>query len=80
MITKQQVKSEQIKRKQICSLYFVSVFKLQGNEFKTVQKNLQGMKIILIKKQRSLGKATATMIITGEVWTFKGQRLAVIDH
>ena len=38
------------------------------------------MKIILIKKQRSLGKATATMIITWEVLTFKGQRLAVIDH
>ena len=39
MIKKQQVKNEQIKRKQSCSLCFVNVFKLQENKFKIVQKN-----------------------------------------
>ena len=39
MIKKQWVKNEQIKRKQICSLSFVNVFKFQENKFKIVQKN-----------------------------------------
>ena len=39
MITKQQVKNEQIKRKQTCSLSFIKVFKFQGNKFNIVQKN-----------------------------------------
>ena len=57
MITKQQVKNEQIKRKQICSLCFVKVFKFQENKFKIVQKNFKEIKIVLIKKI-FLGKAT----------------------
>ena len=39
LIMKQQVKNEQIKRKQTCSLCFVNVFKFQENKFKIVQKN-----------------------------------------
>ena len=39
MITKQQIKNEQIKRKQTCSFGFVKVFKFQENKFKIVQKN-----------------------------------------
>ena len=39
MIRKQRVKTEQIKRKEICSVCFVKVFKFQENEFKIVQKN-----------------------------------------
>ena len=39
MITKQQVKNEHIKRKQICSKCFVKMFKFQENKFKVVQKN-----------------------------------------
>ena len=39
MITKQQVKNEQIKRKQTCSLFFVNVSKFQENKFKIVQNN-----------------------------------------
>ena len=39
MITKQQVKIEQIKRKQTCSVSFVQVFKFQNNMLKIVQKN-----------------------------------------
>ena len=46
-----------IKRKQTRSLCFVNVFKFQENKFKIVQKNLQEIKIILIKK-RFVGKAT----------------------
>ena len=38
MITKQGV-SEQIKRKQACSLCFVNVLKFQEIKFKIVQKN-----------------------------------------
>ena len=34
MITKQQVKDEQIKRKQTCSVSFVKVFKFHTNKFK----------------------------------------------
>ena len=41
---KQQVKNEQLKRKQTC---FVKVFKFQENEFKIVQKNF--LKIIINK-------------------------------
>ena len=37
MITKQQIKNEQITRKQNCSLCFVNVFKFQENKFKIVQ-------------------------------------------
>ena len=55
MILKQQVKNEQIKRKQTCSLCFVKVFKFQENKFKVVQKNFQ--EIIIIKI--FLGKATS---------------------
>ena len=40
MITKQQVKNKQIKRKQTCSLCFVNVLKFQEDKFKIVQKNL----------------------------------------
>ena len=39
MILKQQVKNEQIKRKQTCFVCFEKVFKFQGNKFKVVQKN-----------------------------------------
>ena len=56
MIAKQQVKNQQIKRKETCSLHFVNVFKFQENKFKILQKNL--IKIISIKKKRFLGKAT----------------------
>ena len=38
MITKQQIKNEQMKRKQTCSLCFVNVFKFQENKFKIVQR------------------------------------------
>ena len=53
MITKQQVKNEQIKKNQTCSLCFVNVFKSQENKFKIVQKNLLEIKIIPIKKKSS---------------------------
>ena len=53
IITKQQVK-----RRQTCSLCFVSMFKFQENKFKIVQKNFWEIKIILIKK-RFIGKATS---------------------
>ena len=43
----QHVKSEQIKRKQTCSVCFVRMFKFQENKFKIIQKNLQ--EIIIIK-------------------------------
>ena len=56
-ITKQRVKDEQIKRKQICSLCLVNAFKFQENKFKIVQKNFLEIKIIFMKK-RFLGKAT----------------------
>ena len=36
---KQQVKNEQIKRKQNCPVTFVKVFQFQDNKFKIVQKN-----------------------------------------
>ena len=49
MITKQQVKNEQIKRKQTCSVCFVKVFKFEENKFKVVQKNFWE-KTIIIKK------------------------------
>ena len=39
VITKKEVKNEQIKRKQTCSFCFVSVFKFHENKFKIVQKN-----------------------------------------
>ena len=39
IITKQQVKNEQIKRKQACPLCFVNAFKFQENNFKIVQMN-----------------------------------------
>ena len=58
MITKQQVKNEQIKEKQDCSLSFVNVFKFQENKLKTVQKNFLEIKIKLTKKI-FLGKATS---------------------
>ena len=48
MILKQQVKNEQIKRKQTCSVCFVKVFKLHENKFQVIQKNFQ--EIIIIKK------------------------------
>ena len=51
MITKQQIKNEQIKRKQTCSLCFVNVFKSQENKFKIVQKNLWEIEILLLKKR-----------------------------
>ena len=38
MIAKQQVRNEQLKRQQNCSLRFVNVFKFQENKFKIVQK------------------------------------------
>ena len=38
MIKKQQVKNEQIKRKQTCFLFFGNVFKFQENKFKIVQR------------------------------------------
>ena len=37
MITKQQVKNEQIKRKQTCSLSFINMFKFQENKFQIIQ-------------------------------------------
>ena len=39
MVTKQRVKTEQIKRKQTCSASFAKVFKLKDNKFKIVQKS-----------------------------------------
>ena len=36
---KQQLKNEEMKRKQICSMCFVKVFKFQENKFNIVQKN-----------------------------------------
>ena len=39
MILKQQVKNEQVKRKQTCSVCFVKVFKFLQNKFKVIQKN-----------------------------------------
>ena len=51
------------KRKHICSLCFVNVFKIQENKFKIVQKNFKEVKIILIKKD-FLEKQPATVIIT----------------
>ena len=57
MTTKQQVKNDQIKRKQICSLCFVNAFcKFQKNELKIVQKIFQEIKILI--KKRFLAKAT----------------------
>ena len=53
MITKQQVKNEQIKRKQTQSLCFVNVFKFQESKFKIVQKNFCKIKVILIKDFQS---------------------------
>ena len=50
MITKQQVKNEQIKRKLTCSLCFVNVFKFQEKKFKIAQNNFQEIKTLLIKK------------------------------
>ena len=57
MIIKQQVKNEQIKEKQDCSLCFVNVFKFQENKLKTAQKNFSEIKIKLTKK-RFLGEDT----------------------
>ena len=48
-IMKQQVKNEQMKRKQTCSLCFVNVFKFQENKFKIVRHDSLEIKIILIK-------------------------------
>ena len=58
MITKQQVKNEQIKRKQTCSLCFVNSLKFQENKFKILYeiKDFKG-NINNINK-RFLGKAT----------------------
>ena len=56
-ITKQQVKNEQIRKKQTCFLCFINVFKFQENKLKIVLKNFQEIKIIL-KKYIFLGKAT----------------------
>ena len=39
MITKQQVKNEQIKRKQTCSLCFINMFKFQENKFQIIQRD-----------------------------------------
>ena len=39
MITKQQVKNKQIKRKQTCSVCFVKIFNFQESKIKTVQNN-----------------------------------------
>ena len=47
MITKQRIKNEQIKRKQTCSVSFVTVFEFQDNKFKIVQNNFLE---IIIKK------------------------------
>ena len=43
MITKQQVKNEQIKRKQTSPASFVKVFKFQDDMFKIVQQNFQAI-------------------------------------
>ena len=58
MITKQQVKNEQIERKQSCYLCFVNVFKFQENKFKDHSKEFLGNKNN-INKKRFLGKATS---------------------
>ena len=49
-------KNEQIKRKQICSLWFVNKCKFQENKFKIVQNNFLGKNNINTK--RSPAKAT----------------------
>ena len=51
------------KKKQICSLCFVNIFKFQENKFKIIQKNFYEIIIILIKKD-FLEKPLVTMIIT----------------
>ena len=62
MITKQRVKTEQIKRNQTCFLCFVNVFEFQENKFKIVQKNFYKIKRIFKRfikiYKRFLGKAT----------------------
>ena len=58
MITKQQVKNEQIKRKQTYSSCNANVFKFRESKFKIIQKNFKEIKKILIKN-RFLGKATS---------------------
>ena len=62
MITKQRVKTEQIKRNQTCFLCFANVFQFQENKFKIVQKNFCKIKRIFKRfikiYKRFLGKAT----------------------
>ena len=68
---KQQVKNEQIKRKQTCSICFVNVFKFQENKFKIIQKNFWEIKIILIKKtflEKATGHNDHDMINMGRDW------------
>ena len=68
MIMKQQVKNEQIHKKQTCSQCFVNVFKFQENKFKIVQNNFYEIKIILIKKrflQKAAGHNDHYMISMG---------------
>ena len=67
MIMKQQLKNEEIKRKQTCSMCFVKVFKFQENKFNIVQKNFQE---IIIKKD-FLEKPPVTMIIAEQIWAVK---------
>ena len=64
MIMKQ-LKIELIIRKQTCSLCFVDVCKFQ-EKFKIVQKNLQEMKIIFLKRfVKAIGHNDHYMINTG---------------
>ena len=52
MIMKQQVKDEQMKRKQTSFFVFCKcvVFKFQENRFKIVQNNFLEIKVILVKR------------------------------
>ena len=54
MITKQQVKNEQIKRKQTSPASFVKVFKFQDDMFKIVQQNFQAIIVNKISLENPL--------------------------
>ena len=60
MITKKQVKNEQVKKKHACPVSFVKVFKFWDNTFKIAQKNFQD----IIVKKIFLENPPVTMAIT----------------
>ena len=66
VIVKQQVKSEQIKRKQTCSLCFVNMFKFQEKKVEDCSKEFLGNKTNTNSKKIS--------------WKSYRSRLEAIDH